>query len=805
MALAVCSCSERRNPQQPAATAGQSRALAPSAATATSAASGPAPAAESPSLPATDTSPVTAGGKAWKVSAGAAPGYVDDKACALCHGQIFETYQSVGMAKSFYPPNPSNIVENFTENRFHHEASGDHFEMTLREGNVYQSRYRIDEAGERYAEFEEQVDWIIGSGLHSRGYFYQSEAGELFQFPLVWYTKDKKWGMAPGYDRADHEGFSRKITRECMFCHNAYPETPKGSDAFWAPQLFPKELPHGIGCQRCHGPGAAHLRTLANPDATMREVRESILDPSKLPPRLRDDVCFQCHLQPTSAQASLIRRYGVADYQYLPGQAIEDYLVHMDFDEGRDRAGRFELNHHPYRLRQSRCYEASEGALNCLTCHDPHVKVAAAARAAHYKSRCLTCHKLEDCDVDAMGARAAGADPDDCVSCHMPARRPEDALEITMTDHLIRRQPAPAEWMAKERARQELRVLDVFPYFPERAPAEPFGSMYKVASALKGRDISWLDGYAQSIAAVKPAEYEPYSNLGVALLRAKRFGEATQVYRQMAERWPQAGSVQQELGNALAASGRIEEGVAALKRAAEMNPLDADNHYWLGLIYKGIGPVQEAVAHFAKAVELRPNYAQAHFNLALLLTTQNELARAITHFQKALGIDPGMIGAYANLGAIYQAQRKWGEAVKTWRRALLSDPRHVEVMKQLANACLLAPDPAVRDTSEGLRYARRAEELAPHDAVAAAMVALALIANRQAASALEKVEAARKLGADEGTCLVLEAIAQHEVGLKADAAATFRAALAAAVQTENVPPFRASIFDAAKKVFGPAP
>ena len=100
----------------------------------------------------------------------------------------------------------------------------------------------------------------MGSGKHSRVYLYSTPNGELYQLPIAWYTQEKRWAMAPGFDRPDHLGVHRRVRRECMFCHNAYPDVPAGSDLYGPYQTFPAELPEGLGCQRCHGPGAEHAR-----------------------------------------------------------------------------------------------------------------------------------------------------------------------------------------------------------------------------------------------------------------------------------------------------------------------------------------------------------------------------------------------------------------------------------------------------------------------------------------------------------------------------------------------------------------
>ena len=195
-----------------------------------------------------------------QVTGGAAPGYVADRACAICHRDIADSYREVGMARSFYRPRAAEMVETLDGPPFFHQPSGRYYEMRWQDDSLVFRRYRKDGNGEITALFERRVDWILGSGHTSRTYLYQTAAGELYQLPIAWYSQTGTWGMAPGYDNADHQGVTRRVRRECMFCHNGYPDVPVGADLPWAPQWFPAELPEGTGCQRCHGPGAAHAR-----------------------------------------------------------------------------------------------------------------------------------------------------------------------------------------------------------------------------------------------------------------------------------------------------------------------------------------------------------------------------------------------------------------------------------------------------------------------------------------------------------------------------------------------------------------
>ncbi len=198
--------------------------------------------------------------------------YVDARTCATCHAKIYETYQRTGMARSFYRPAAKNSVEDYrVNNRYHHEASGTYFTMIERDGKFYQRRYQIGFEGRETNVDEKQVDYVMGSGNHVRTYLHRTAAGALLELPLAWYAeKGGYWAMNPGYDKPDQPNARRKITYECMFCHNGYPRIPQGHEQLRAEPIFTGALPEGIDCQRCHGPGRRHVDVAETAGATRR-------------------------------------------------------------------------------------------------------------------------------------------------------------------------------------------------------------------------------------------------------------------------------------------------------------------------------------------------------------------------------------------------------------------------------------------------------------------------------------------------------------------------------------------------------
>ncbi len=590
----------------------------------------------------------------FPVTGGTAPGYVDDAACALCHTDLAASYREKGMGRSFYRPRPETDIEDFSAPPFVHALSAQSMQIVRRDGQLLFRRWQTDAEGRPVHLFEQPVDWILGSGNHARTYLYRTAGGELYQLPLAWYGQTRSWGMAPGFDRPDHEGVLRRVRRECIFCHNSYPDMPAGSDAYEAPQAFPERLPEGIGCQRCHGPGAGHVGLALGGIGLRSELRASIFNPGRLPAPRRDEVCLGCHLQPSVALPGL-RRFGRADFSFRPGEPISDYLVQIDIEEeGQPAAERFEINHHPYRLRQSLCWTESAGALTCLTCHDPHRKVPASYKAEHYRRACLTCHQEEACPEEAKKADDHGKAAD-CTSCHMPKRRTQDVVKVVMTDHRIQRQPGGPELLAP-RAEREPVLTGVRLLEPGSAPG-PLGEVYRAAAVVRAvRSEEAVRYLEKMLAAAQPAEIDPWLDLAEGQLRLRRFADAERTLAGVLARSP----------------GHLQ----ALE--------------WLALARAGQGKADEAIALLQQLVATAPGRAEAEYNLGRLLFVNGRIAEAERHLQRALAARPNLVAAWFRLGEIRAAQGRQDEAVSCWRRALEIEPRHTESHKALEET-LAAP------------------------------------------------------------------------------------------------------------------
>jgi predicted CXXCH cytochrome family protein len=595
-------------------------------------------------------------------------GYVGPEACAGCHRDIWQTYRRTGMARSFYRPSPTNTVEDYTKtNTFYHKASDSYFSMLRRDGKYYQRRHQIDFAGKQVNVVEKQIDFIMGSGNHVRAYLHRTGRNTLVELPLAWYAgKGGYWAMNPGYDRPNHDGFRRTITYDCMFCHNGYPEIPSGHDQPFAEPVYAGALPEGIDCQRCHGPGSKHARVARAAGATRDEIRNSIVNPSRLSAERQMEVCMQCHLETTSFPLpNSIQRYERGPFSYKPGEPLGAFILSFDHAAGKGRDDKFEIVNAAYRLRRSACFLKSNGALRCTTCHNPHDIPRGEAAARHYTAVCRQCHTATFDKQVASGKhpRSAG-----CADCHMPKRRTEDVVHVAMTDHYIQRRKPAGDLLAEMAERHETEGDgyrgEVVLYYPEQLPHTPENDLYlALAQVIQRSNLE--RGIAQLTAAVEqhPPERAEYClELAEAWRNNGQLGKALPLYEEAVRRNPKLVVGLQKLGTALRRSGRYTEAEESLQRAASLAPDNAFTWHELGLTYRAQGKQPDALTALERAVALDPDMSEAYNNLGIIRLAGGEQARAETAFREAIRIQPDYADAHGNLGNLLSGAGDFTEA-----------------------------------------------------------------------------------------------------------------------------------------------
>lgn len=669
--------------------------------------------------------------------------FVDSRVCASCHATAARSYLQTGMGRSFFRPGPANTVENYTGgNEFYHALSDTHYSMTVRDGAYYQRRSTPGFDGKPSVE-ELRIDYVIGSGNHSRSYLHRTPRGTLIELPLSWYSeKGGYWAMSPGFDSL-HPATRRLASYECIFCHNAYPKIPEGHDAPGSEPVFAGELPQGIDCQRCHGPGARHVAAAQTAGADAAKLRASIVNPARLSPKLRMDICLQCHLEPTStAIPSLIRRFHRGPFSFIAGEPLTGFRLAFDHAPGSPQSEKFEIvGSSAYRLRKSRCFLASKDAMTCETCHNPHRAPQPGDAARHYAAACRGCHTSFDSLV-AKGTHPAAAE---CTSCHMPKRRTEDVVHVVMTDHLIRRAPPERDLLAAIEERhpgesEEYRG-EIVPYDPPVLPQTGADALYRAfAQVAMGNNLrAGVASLSRLVSVQQPREPEWYVQLGDARIANGEALQAAASYRSALQLRPRMPRALQGLAMALRAAGRLTESLNPLQRAVEAAPSDGGAWYQLGALEADLGRNGDAIDHLRRAISLDPNLPGVHVTLARVQFAEGRLDEAAASLGAALRIDPYESAAWDLAGRVRTTKGNLREAFYSFERALRYRPNFAPHLYDYALALSTASD--FDRAEEQVRSALRADAGMPE---AHALLGGLLTRKRQfAEAAVEFAEAVR--------------------------------------------------------------
>jgi predicted CXXCH cytochrome family protein len=573
--------------------------------------------------------------------------YVDSSECASCHPTIYETFQHSGMGRSFSRLGPVTIEDFKVKNTFYHAASDRHYTMVERGGRYFQRRQQSGPNGEPINVVEKEIDYVLGSGNHARTYLHIDEQKKLEELPVGWYAeKGGYWGMNPGYDRPDQPDFRRRITQECFFCHNAYPAIGKDSDRTGGDAAFPGKIPEGIDCQRCHGPGGAHIRATQAVNSTADQIRKSIVNPARLPSDRNLEICMQCHLESTSARLPYsVRRFDRGVFSYRPGEPLADYAIHFDRAPDSERKERFEIVNQAYRLRQSACFLRSGGAMTCTTCHDPHSAPRgeeAEEAKQHYVSVCQGCHEDAIRKLVAAGRHPSSAD---CLGCHMPQRRTDDVIHAVMTDHYIQRRRPSRDLLAPITVEPPENENDyrgeVVLYYPPNLPSTAENELY-LAAAQVIQNSNLKDGVPRLRAALekyRPGEGEFYFVMAEAYFGTNEPDLAIPMYREAVERRPDFWPALYRLGLSLASVGQEGRGLEFLERARKLST-DERLLNALAMAYRRMGRLGEAVAVLKSAVPINPDFPQTYNNLGDILVQMGNVADAQKAFDEAIRVQP---------------------------------------------------------------------------------------------------------------------------------------------------------------------
>ena len=193
----------------------------------------------------------------------------------------------------------------------------------------------------------------------------------------------------------------------------------------------------------------------------------------------------------------------------------------------------------------------------------------------------------------------------------------------------------------------------------------------------------------------------------------QRFGEAADIYADLASRFPNEPTLQVNLGMALHFSDRDGEAIQPLQRATAALPSSFPAHFALGASLSRLGRHSEAVAPLLRATGINPRHVFAHVLLGEALEAVEEHSRAAGVWRALGGIDP--MSPYAYAGLVRCNEELAATAVDQLRRR---DPESSYMLRYLGRTKL-----AARQYSSALYLFRSALERQPgvravHEAMA---------------------------------------------------------------------------------------
>lgn len=563
-----------------------------------------------------------------------AEGWVGSQSCKECHLEVYQRYSKHPMSQSLAWTKSAPTVEDLQQTGF--STVGNREYVVERDGQAtWHHEKRLSTTGELIYDQRVPIDISVGSGVHGRSWL-RNVAGRLYQSPMTWYTQDSHWGLSPGYPENFHDRFERRVTHACISCHAGRALPFPGEPDRFADPLFAEEM---IGCERCHGPGESHI-AWHKADLAARSGADPVVNPGHFTDSRLDAVCNQCHL----AGQRRVLKNGHSEFDFRPGMHVSDLWTIFVKTKGIE-AGTAGAVSHVEQMHISRCFQDSQGALSCISCHDPHEMPGTGQKDAVYREQCLKCHAAgqPECS-EKIEVREADGRKDSCISCHMPAYPAAD-VHSAQTDHRIPRRPQPADISS---ATQEA----------DRGPVIAFtepGVTLNQAEVARGRGIylserAYFGGDAAAAEEAvlllteslknSPEDVEALFSLGRALIQRGQFRDAEQTLENMLTLSPRHEVGLEVLATAQHESGRYRSARNTYEKLIELNPARSRYYGRYAHVLGQLGDFSGGIRAAEKALELDPSLAQTHQWLSVAYEKRRNPEKAEYHRRMAEIFEP---------------------------------------------------------------------------------------------------------------------------------------------------------------------
>lgn len=271
--------------------------------------------------------------------------YAGDAACMECHQKISAGFAHTAHHLTSQAASATSIHGSFDDGADQLATANARLNFVMRkmpDGSFTQTANYTTLSG-AVQSLTKPIDIVTGSGRKGQTYLYWA-GDQLFELPVSYWAESHTWINSPGYqDGTAH--FDRPVPPPCLECHASFfePQTPPVN-------RFKKDsLVLGVGCERCHGPGAEHVRLeQAIPHRALDAAHVAIVNPQRLSRERQIDVCALCH---AGAGEWLTR-----SLSFQPGDVLSEYVK----SPPPDPAAPLDVHTNQVQLlRESKCFAQS--------------------------------------------------------------------------------------------------------------------------------------------------------------------------------------------------------------------------------------------------------------------------------------------------------------------------------------------------------------------------------------------------------------------------------------------------------------
>jgi predicted CXXCH cytochrome family protein len=324
--------------------------------------------------------------------------YVGSAACQKCHAPIYERWSKTRMANVVRDPreHPDAIIPD------------------------------LSKPNELVTFKKDDIAFVYGSKWKQR--YFTKVGNDYYPLGAQWDVTNRVWRAYMVQPNTDWwvrfypaDNMKRPTGPLCDGCHSVNYNVQTKTVTEW-----------NVGCERCHGPGADHVKAPS---------RANVINPARLDSMKGTDLCVQCHSQGKPLTNPILGQYYDWPVGFHAGLDLKNFweleehklgeTTFTHFPDGTAHKNRMQGNDFAQSLMYAR-------GVTCFSCHDVHGTGNNADLIKPAKQLCLTCHGPNSpngphaASIEAHTHHRADSTGSECIACHMPK------IEQTIADVNVR-------------------------------------------------------------------------------------------------------------------------------------------------------------------------------------------------------------------------------------------------------------------------------------------------------------------------------------------------------------------------------